>query len=70
MKKLLLLAILAGFLAGCQEESKPALVNITCYDNAGNITVRMPHYRGPVTIVDYAKDPGYHSQKCVIERAE
>lgn len=62
--------LLALFLVGCEKEgSKPALVNLTCYDLNQNITARVLHMRGPVTMVD---DPsiGYRSEKCVIERAD
>lgn len=72
MKYLILISLL--FLAGCEisvdgDDGKSALVNITCYDINGNITVRTPHYRGTLRIVD---DPskGYKSQKCIIERVE
>lgn len=68
--KLLFCAILAGLLAGCKEStSESALVNITCYNMEGIITMRTLHYRGPIQMVN---DPslGYRSEKCVIERAD
>jgi hypothetical protein len=75
MKYLFLFVILS--LAGCkvelgdfgnyEEDSRSAYVTITCYDYQGKITVRKPHYQGPIEMVN---DPsfGYRSQKCVLER--
>lgn len=68
MKKIFFTLLL---LTGCTPSRQPtlALVNVTCYDKEGMITLAWKETRGSVEIVD---DPSrhYRSQKCIIERVE
>lgn len=64
------LLLLLVLVSGCQDsEIVPALVNFTCYDKDGNVTIAERDYRGSIQIVN---DPSRHykSQKCIIERVE
>lgn len=66
----LLLSLL--FLTGCNikvDRSTPALVNVTCYDKDGQVTVAMKDYQGALTVVD-DPDKSYKSDKCIIQRVK